>query len=60
MGLSLGHLLVVLIAIVILFGLGKLPNAMGDIGKGINALKKGLKESETATLEKKSEDKKEG
>jgi sec-independent protein translocase protein TatA len=60
MGLSLGHLLIVLVAIVILFGLGKLPNAMGDIGKGINAFKKGLKESETATLEKKSEDKKEG
>ncbi len=60
MGLSLGHLLVVLIAIVILFGLGKLPNAMGDIGKGINAFKKGLKDNGTATLEKKSEDKKEG
>ena len=38
MGLSLGHLLIVLIAIVILFGLGKLPTAMGDIGKGINGL----------------------
>ena len=40
MGLSFGHILLVLIAVVILFGLGKLPNAMADVAKGIRAFKK--------------------
>jgi sec-independent protein translocase protein TatA len=30
----------------VLFGAGKLPQVMNDIGKGIKGLKKGLKEEE--------------
>jgi len=37
--LSFSHLLLVLIIIVILFGAGKLPKVMGDIGKGIKNLR---------------------
>jgi sec-independent protein translocase protein TatA len=37
--LSFSHLLLVLIIIVILFGAGKLPKVMGDIGKGIRNLR---------------------
>ena len=33
--LSFSHLLLVLVIVVILFGAGKLPKVMGDIGKGI-------------------------
>lgn len=34
MGLSLGHLLVVLLVVLVLFG-SRLPRVMGDVGKGI-------------------------
>lgn len=43
MGFSLWHLLVLLIVIFILFGAGKLPKVMGDVGKGIRNLREGLK-----------------
>jgi sec-independent protein translocase protein TatA len=40
MGFSFWHLIVVLFAIIVLFGLGKLPKAMGDVAKGIRAFKR--------------------
>ena len=46
MGMSIWHLLLILIVVMILFGAGKLPQVMGDVGKGIKALKKGLKEED--------------
>ena len=42
MGLSFGHILVVLILVLVLFGAGKLPRVMGDLGKGIRHFKDGL------------------
>lgn len=42
--LSVTHLLLILVAVVIFFGLGKLPGAMGDIGRGIRAFKDGLRD----------------
>jgi sec-independent protein translocase protein TatA len=42
MGLSFFHLLVVLIVVLIVFGAGRLPHVMGDLGKGIRAFKDGL------------------
>lgn len=42
MGLSIWHILVVLIVVLIVFGAGKLPTVMGDIGKGIRSFKAGL------------------
>jgi sec-independent protein translocase protein TatA len=33
--LSFSHLLLVLVVVLILFGAGKLPKVMGDIGKGL-------------------------
>lgn len=45
--------LAILLAIVfVFFGAGKLPNVMEDIGKGLNAFRKGMKD------EKKEEEKK--
>lgn len=48
MGLSITKLLLILIIVFVIFGAGKLPKVMGDIGKGVKALKDGLKEGEDA------------
>lgn len=52
MGLSFWHLLIVLAVILIVFGAGKLPNVMGDLGRGIRSFKEGLegKEGENKKL----------
>ena len=42
MGLSIWHILVVLIVVLVVFGAGKLPTVMGDLGKGIRNFKAGL------------------
>lgn len=46
--MSLGpwQLFLVLIIILVLFGAGRLPQVMGDLGKGIKNLKHELKDSE--------------
>ena len=50
MGFSVPHLLLLLIVIFVVFGAGKLPKVMGDIGKGIRNLREGLKgEKDEAT-----------
>ena len=42
---SVWHWLIVLVVVLVLFGGGgKIPRLMKDMGKGINAFKKGLKE----------------
>lgn len=46
MGLSIWHLLLILIVVFILFGAGKLPKVMGDVGKGVRSLREGLKGEE--------------
>ena len=43
MGLSFWHIIVVLVIVLVLFGAGKLPKVMGDLGKGIRSFKEGLK-----------------
>lgn len=55
---SFWHILVVALVIVLLFGTGRLPRLMEDLGKGINSFKKGLKEEDpapTKVIEKKEE-----
>ena len=44
MSIGMGELLLILVIVFVLFGAGKLPQVMGDIGKGIKSLKKGLQE----------------
>ncbi len=43
---SIGHWIVVLLVILLLFGAGKIPHLMGDMAKGIKAFKKGMKDDE--------------
>ncbi len=46
MSIGVGELLLILVIVFVLFGAGKLPQVMQDIGKGVRGLKKGLKDEE--------------
>jgi sec-independent protein translocase protein TatA len=47
MGLgSFWHWLLVLLVVLLLFGPGRLPKLMGDIGKGVRSLRDGLRGDE--------------
>jgi sec-independent protein translocase protein TatA len=48
MGLSLGHILVVVLIVMLLFGTGRVPRVMEDLAKGIKSFKKGLKDEDSA------------
>jgi len=48
-GLSLWHILLVLVVVLILFGAGKLPQVMGDLAKGVKSFKAGLKDEPEET-----------
>jgi sec-independent protein translocase protein TatA len=63
MSLGIGELLLILVIVFVLFGAGKLPQVMNDIGKGVKGLKKGLKDeenkaSQAESTEQKSDEKK--
>jgi sec-independent protein translocase protein TatA len=49
MGLSASHIILVVIAVLVLFGAGRLPKLMEDLAKGMKAFKKGMKDEEAAT-----------
>ena len=51
MGLSFWHILIVLVVVLVIFGAGKLPSVIGDLGKGIRSFKAGLNADEK-TVEK--------
>jgi sec-independent protein translocase protein TatA len=46
MSIGTGELILILVIILVLFGAGKLPQVMNDIGKGIKNFKKGLNQDE--------------
>ena len=46
MGISLVQLLVILLIILLLFGAGKLPQVMSELGKGLKAFKSTLKDDD--------------
>jgi len=46
---SIGHWLIVLIIVLLLFGANKIPKLMGDVAKGVKAFKQGLKDGEEET-----------
>lgn len=45
MGISFWQILIVLLLVVVLFGVGKgkIPQIMGDLGKGLRSFKDGIK-----------------
>lgn len=46
MGFSFSHLVIILIIVLVVFGAGKMPKVMSDMGKGLKAFKDGVKEEE--------------
>lgn len=46
MGLGFQELLLILVIVLVIFGAGKLPKVMGDLGKGMRSFKDGLKEED--------------
>ncbi len=46
MGLSVQHLVLLLVVVLLLFGRGKLSELMGDVGKGIRSFRKGMTEDD--------------
>lgn len=53
-GLSVGHLLVIAVVVMVLFGRGKVSSLMGEVGKGITAFKKGISDGGKEIEEAKS------
>lgn len=49
MGIGFRELLVILVIVVIVFGLGKLPKVMKDLGKGVKEFKDGMAKDESAS-----------
>ena len=47
MGLSVWQILIIVAVVVLLFGAGKIPRLAKDLGSGVNAFKRGLKDSES-------------
>ena len=45
-GLGLPELMILLVVILIVFGAGKLPKVMGQMGKGVKSFKDGMRGSE--------------
>ncbi|MBY0264328.1 MAG: twin-arginine translocase TatA/TatE family subunit [Holosporales bacterium] len=54
MGLSFSHLLIVLVVVLVMFGAGRLPQAMGDLARGLKAFKEGLKDDDSPPSSSKS------
>ena len=52
MGLSMSHIVLVLIVVLIIFGAGKLPKVMSDLAKGVKSFKEGLHEDDEKTAKK--------
>ena len=53
---SVWHWLIVLVVVLVLFGGGgKIPKLMRDMGQGVNAFKKGLKEEDKDKAKTKAE-----
>lgn len=56
MGMSFSHLLIILLIILVLFGAGKLPQVMSDLGKGLKAFKDSM-QSENDEKDKNNKEK---
>ena len=48
MGLSLTHIILLLVVVLVVFGAGRLPQVMGDLGKGVRNFKSGLTDEQKA------------
>lgn len=51
LAISGGHILIVVIALLLLFGGKKIPELMGGLGKGMKDFKKAIKDDDDTSLE---------
>ncbi len=58
MSIGIWQIAIILVIVLVVFGAGKLPAVMGDIGKGIKSFKKGLNTPDDDTSTDSSKDKK--
>lgn len=42
--IGMWEICLILVVVLIIFGAGKLPNVMGDLGKGLRSFKEGMKD----------------
>jgi sec-independent protein translocase protein TatA len=54
MSLGFGEIALILVVVLIVFGAGKLPHVMGDLGKGFSAFKRGIKDADAEKTDDKS------
>ena len=57
MGISIWHILVVVVVVFLLFGKGKISGVMEDLAKGIKSFKNGMADDDAVTPPKRIEDK---
>lgn len=57
MSIGFFQILIIVLVVVLLFGAGRVPRMMEDLGKGLKAFKKGLKDddAEQPKIEKKDD-----
>ena len=53
MGIGFSELLIILVIVFVIFGAGKLPKVMADMGKGLKSFRDGMKEDKTELDSKK-------
>lgn len=53
MGFSFGHLILLLIIVLLVFGAGKIPQVMKDVAKGVKAFKEGMNDESTDDVDQK-------
>jgi len=58
MSLGLWQILIVVLVVLVLFGTGRLPRLMEDLGKGITSFKRGLKHEDDDKPKQVEDDKK--
>ena len=57
MGISIWHILVVVVVVFLLFGKGRVSGLMEDLGKGIKSFKKGMADDDATPPPAQIEDK---
>ncbi len=55
--IGIWQIVIIAVVVVLLFGRGKISELMGDVAKGINSFKKGLKDEDQAEKTDSIEDK---
>ena len=58
MSLGISELLLILLIVFVLFGAGKLPQVMSDLGKSVKNFRKGMSEEEKKNKEETDKDQK--